>query len=276
MTNMTPSATVPPPPPGSARSADGRGTDERWAAAPWSVLDAVGALVVTVVVVVAATVGLRAAVPADPPPWAAGLLIPVPLVVLAVVTVVWVHVRYSAAGHLAGPVRGRLRDWLGGFAAGIGAFVAVNVVLGLLVQALAALMGVDLPEPQEQLRRLAADPGLAPWVLGSAVLVAPVAEEVYFRGMLFQAVRRRHRALLAIAVSGSVFAVAHVAQEATGAAGLLVFALILPVGFFLGWLFEWRGTLAAPIAAHAGFNLATAAVLFVAASEGLLAAALVR
>jgi uncharacterized protein len=234
------------------------------AAVPWTLVDAIGIIAVTAVTTVSVIFGVVVlALLQVPTQLLIPVLMPLPLILLGLVTVIWVQVRYRAARRLMGPRPARAREWLLGLGIGVGAFLAVNIGLGLLLQLLAAVAGVDVPQPQEGARDAIADPQLLPWLVLSAVLVAPVAEELFFRGLLFQSLRRRMRAWWAIAVSGVVFAAAHIFQELGGGAGPVAFILILPLGVLLGWLFERRGTLALPIAVHAAFNLVTVGILAV-------------
>jgi uncharacterized protein len=229
---------------------------------PWTVLDAVGVLAVTVAVsgVLVVAFGFISAAGVLPEALAP-VLLPLPLLVLAGTTLAWLRVRAGSVRPLGGPRRLRAREWLVGAGWGVGGFVAVNLALGVALQLAAELVGIELPQPQEQVRDMAADPTLIPWLLLSAVVVAPVAEELYFRGMLYQALRRRMRTAGAVGLSAILFAGAHILQEVTGLAGVVVFVLILPLGVLLGWLFERRGNLAAPIAVHVTFNLVTASIM---------------
>jgi len=84
-----------------------------------------------------------------------------------------------------------------------------------------------------------------------AVIVAPVAEEVFFRGLL-QSVMLNvwRRRWLAIAVSAGAFAIIHQSQPHAIPA---LFALAV----ILGYTYERSGSLVPPIAIHALFNLKT-------------------
>jgi uncharacterized protein len=239
---------------------------------PWGLLDCVGVLGVTVVAVVilANVLGVATAL-LDLPEGTDIVLLPLPLATLAVVTLVWVHVRHRAVGRLTGPARGGLREWLVGAGLGLLGFFVVNVGISLIVQIGAGLVGVELPEPQPELREAAADAAMLPWLILSAIIVAPLAEELYFRGMVHQALRGPLGRWGAIVLSAVIFAAAHVLAEPTWAGGALVFALILPLGVLLGWVFERRGTLVTPIVIHAVFNAVTMALMVAAAGDGMLA-----
>ena len=76
----------------------------------------------------------------------------------------------------------------------------------------------------------------------TVVLVAPVAEELYFRAFLFRAARPRLGVLAAALLSGALFAVFH-----ANLAVLLPFTL---VGALFAWGFEASGSLWTSIVAH--------------------------
>jgi membrane protease YdiL (CAAX protease family) len=89
------------------------------------------------------------------------------------------------------------------------------------------------------------------------VLVAPVCEELFFRGLVFKGLRRRYGFGISAALSGLVFGLAHLEQAIPGPwqnAFLLVGVLAL-VGVGLALIYERRGTIAANMAAHSAFNV---------------------
>jgi uncharacterized protein len=168
---------------------------------------------------------------------------------LAGFTLLWVAVRHRGWVPALG-LRSRraARDvsvgaWAGALVFGVAAFL----VLPLLQFAWRAVTG-DPPPPINQ-PILPLDPTPAQIVLGvgSVVIGAPVAEEIFFRGFLFGSLRARLRFLPAAAISGAVFALFHVQP--------LLIAVMVFVGIALAYLFDRRGSLAVPIAAHAIFNL---------------------
>jgi len=80
-----------------------------------------------------------------------------------------------------------------------------------------------------------------------AVVWAPIVEEAVFRGSYFRHLRSRWGVLVAAVVSAIVFGVMHPYP----------FFLLLPVitlGFIFALLREWRGSLIAPMTAHALHN----------------------
>ena len=89
-----------------------------------------------------------------------------------------------------------------------------------------------------------------PLVLGLtlvlACLVGPIAEEIFFRGVLYAALRTRTSRFWAMAASGSLFAVVH-----TNPVGFLP---ILLLGCVLADLYERTGSLLASITVHIMHN----------------------
>ncbi len=92
--------------------------------------------------------------------------------------------------------------------------------------------------------------GSGPGGLGIALLlggvVAPVAEEVFFRGYLYAGLRTRLGLGWGLAISGAIFALAH------GIPG--VFPPIFLMGVMLALLYELTGLLWPSIALHAAIN----------------------
>lgn len=80
----------------------------------------------------------------------------------------------------------------------------------------------------------------------SAIVLAPVAEEILFRGVLYPALRQRGHPQIALIASSLLFALIHI--NAMTFAPLFLFAVIL------AWLVEKTDGLIAPIAAHVVFN----------------------
>ena len=80
----------------------------------------------------------------------------------------------------------------------------------------------------------------------AAIVLAPVAEEVLFRGVLYRALYDRGHPHLALWGTALLFAAVH-----GNAAGFLAFLFI---GVAMAWLYRRTGSLLAPIATHMLFN----------------------
>ena len=135
-------------------------------------------------------------------------------------------------------------DVLTGVGAGFGALVAGVIAIALTIAVVEAITG----------RRPDVSGGLesvhGPWLVLEAlmaVLVAPVCEETFFRGFLFQGLRIRLRFLPAAVISGTFFAFAHVEP--------IRFFGLATMGTLLAGVFERRRTLVSSIAAHATINV---------------------
>ncbi len=93
-------------------------------------------------------------------------------------------------------------------------------------------------------------------MIGLAVFIGPIVEEVLFRGVVFGSLRKKSR-FLAFAVSMAVFALYHVWQFALVAMDwkmLLYVIQYLPVGYALGWLYEKTSCIWMCIALHMMIN----------------------
>ena len=99
------------------------------------------------------------------------------------------------------------------------------------------------------------DAGQPAWVVAGlwtgAVAIAPLAEELFFRGLLqtFLVGIARNR-WLAIGLTSVVFGIVHISQPHT----ILALAAL---GVLIGYAYERTGSLVAPIMIHAVFNLKT-------------------
>jgi membrane protease YdiL (CAAX protease family) len=164
----------------------------------------------------------------------------------------WVRrVSRTPARDLGLPPRGeRARTFWVGVPAGVVLYlIAVGVRLALQA-VLAASTGRELVPPT-QLPEGMSDAGIAVAAV-LAILVAPVTEELFFRGLLFRSLRR-YGFLAAALISGVVFGAVHLVG-APALDGLLLQAPLAVVGFGLAWVAERWGLVAA-IGAHVCFNL---------------------
>ena len=89
-----------------------------------------------------------------------------------------------------------------------------------------------------------------------AGLIAPVCEELLFRGLLLRALRRRFSPVLAVTISALVFALAHPALDPHWGTFVIVPALF-GLGAVSGAIAVRRGDLSVSIMLHIGFNFLT-------------------
>ena len=153
--------------------------------------------------------------------------------------------------------RGRLRDDFG-FGVRLADASALLVGAGfqvVLTLALLPLIQLTGREETQELVRLAEENQnillSAAIVLGAGVL-APVIEELLFRGLLLRALLRRMSPEAAVFVSALAFALAHLAGDPHA---LPAFPALAALGVVLGVVALRTGSLSRPILIHAGFNL---------------------
>jgi uncharacterized protein len=235
---------------------------------PWSVSDAIVVLAVWLLAIIFigsfAVFGLQRLFPATPPE---AFNLAVTQLFLIVTVLAYVRVRYpDALPRLFGPVRPSSAAVLAGLGAGFVALVVFAFGLGNLLQLIANATQSELPEVQEGFRELATQESAAPLLVFGAVVIGPFAEELFYRGMLFPALRRRLPLWPAMGLSGVLFGISHLQTTLQGY--LLVLIIIIPLGMFLAWIYERRGTLVVPVLAHAVFNLVQ--VVFLIRSGGQL------
>jgi len=101
----------------------------------------------------------------------------------------------------------------------------------------------------------------------TAGLIAPIGEELLYRGVIAQAWARQSSARRAILFSAIVFAFAHTLTVGGTSVGdalsvaAVAFIVRLPLGIALGWLWIRRRSIVATIALHAAYNLAIVAIV---------------
>jgi len=148
----------------------------------------------------------------------------------------------ALAGARFLPERGLLRSVALGIGIGIPAWLGAQL-LSVLVTSLLGGLGIepDLGLAESALNRA------EPWVLVTAlVVVAPVAEEIFFRGIAFNAWEREYGTSRAIYGTAALFAIIH--------GSVFALAPIFLLGLVLALLYRRTRSLPATIALHATFN----------------------
>jgi CAAX protease family protein len=148
---------------------------------------------------------------------------------------------------------GRILEAIGlGMGAAIPGLLAVSIIGAVVSTLLGGIQAPDIvPAAQSTLE-------VAILVLG-AVIVAPLGEELFFRGFALTAWLRDLGPWPALVRSAVFFGLVHIfdIRSDTFDEGLrqaiLTISEIVPLAFLLGWLFLRRG-IAASMAAHATFN----------------------
>ncbi|HUG86355.1 MAG TPA: type II CAAX endopeptidase family protein, partial [Euzebya sp.] len=220
---------------------------------PWDWWDAIGIYVVWLVLSISAGFTILSFVAAESDEALVAQTL-ITLVLLIVTTGGWVVLLGLSAGvpdalrRAFGVKRVTGRDLLLGMGYGVGAFVVVQVGLGVAITQLIEATGREVPLVQQAVQEAVRGVSAASLTITFAVAVlAPIGEELLFRGVLYQALAKHLTGLSAISLSGVAFGVSH--REP------LVIALTFPLGMALAWMLRRHGTLVVPILAHSVFNV---------------------
>ncbi len=141
--------------------------------------------------------------------------------------------------------------------------VPVGLAVGLVTQLAAVPLlywpifrifgDLDVEGPARELSELAVGPSDAALLVVMTVVMAPISEEVFFRGLLQGALRDRLGPVWAVAIASVAFGITHFQ--------LVQFPALVLVGAVNGLLVLRTGRLGPALWSHAGFNAITVAVL---------------
>lgn len=153
----------------------------------------------------------------------------------------------------------RLKEAAIGYGLGLCLYPAVAIVAGLVLTPLFQLFSDESVSAPEQIGS-----GLSVaskvLVVVLAIVVAPVTEELFFRGLLYRSIRDRRGFWAGAIVSSLLFGLSHYVASPWQDAVLLQSVMTF-TGLGLCAIYEWRANLFANIAAHMAFN--TIGVLFI-------------
>jgi CAAX protease family protein len=241
---------LPVTPTAGAGARHAQGARAAFATVPWSSRDVWFGVLASVVVVGIAFGLLFVLAALLPEPsldlWAA--LVPTLFELLFLVPVWWFSVRkYHAPLTTLGFVR--FRPSL--LAVGVGLLIATyifNGVYSYLLSTFGLQMQTDLTPVFEQLS--------SPWPLVVAVvIVAPVVEEVFFRGFVFAGLRTRYDWRWAAVISSALFAAAHMQ--------LTFFIPAFILGGLFAYLYQKSGSVWPSMIIHALVNALAMAAVYV-------------
>jgi membrane protease YdiL (CAAX protease family) len=181
--------------------------------------------------------------------------IPIKLIAVAAMQFAWLATALviAYAGFPLGLARGlglSARHWIYDSLRAVVAVLAVLPMTSLALVVSQWLMGQQKHEMLQILERL---PQLGlQWKLllaFSAIVLAPVTEEIFFRG-LCQSVLRKYlkRPWAAVLITAALFAAMHATSELPALPALMI------LGIVLGYNYERTGRLWAPILIHSMFN----------------------
>ena len=211
----------------------------------WTLLDLVAVAVSTVAIGALVLIALRAlllgtTVAAQIPDLALNLGVGGLIYVVALLmTSIWIVRRGRGSWREIG-FRGTSPWWL---LLVFGLFIVQYLAL-VIASALTQLVVGTFENPQ-----IAAltDPAGFSWINFTVVftvgaIIAPIVEEVLFRGLLYQWLRKHTSVIVAVLLSAAIFSVAHVVP--------VLFPALFVVGIVLALAFEWSQSLWVAIALH--------------------------
>jgi membrane protease YdiL (CAAX protease family) len=243
--HLHPVPAAPPPPTTEAPRPEG---------ASWSWVEAVGVYVVAFLIAGMLSLPVLNAFDEDSDLANMTATVVAALVIIAIL-VGWLSVYHRGwVGVMRLPERGRWgSEILAGVLFGLGLYVvAVVLVGGLLLILLNALSGEQVQAPEQVPQGLSAV-GIVVTTL-YAIVIAPFGEELFFRGVLFRTLRDRHGLKIGLLGTAVGFGLIHFIPGDAVDAALLMLVMAF-TGASLGYLYERRGTIVAPIAAHMTFNV---------------------
>ncbi|MCS7001494.1 MAG: CPBP family intramembrane metalloprotease [Dehalococcoidia bacterium] len=138
--------------------------------------------------------------------------------------------------------------------AALGALIAgysVQIAYGVALQTL----GLGQTDPQGIAQLVGSTPGSLALALVAGAVVAPIAEETFFRGLVLPGLQTRLGTIGAVIVSSLLFALAHIIPQ--------VFLPIFALGVLLAVLRLTYHSVYPAIAVHAAFNTVALILVFV-------------
>lgn len=142
-----------------------------------------------------------------------------------------------------------------------------QIVIALLFLPLSELLFPDGETPQEVVDLIAgaSSLGVKLALIAAAVVLAPVTEELIFRGVLLKTLQPRGKGF-ALVVSAAVFSGAHILGldlDRLWQSAVVVLPPLFILGLVLAWVTQRSGRLGPAIMLHSGWNLLAAFVLLV-------------
>ncbi|MFB3738005.1 MAG: lysostaphin resistance A-like protein [Candidatus Velamenicoccus archaeovorus] len=139
-----------------------------------------------------------------------------------------------------------------GFGFGALLYPAITIGVGFVVTIVFSAISGQQAEPPQQVPSHLTAAGVIVSIL-YGVVIAPVHEELFFRGILFRSLRDRYGFAVGAGGSGVAFGLIHYLPGAWYDSVLLMTVMVF-TGVALAWLYDRRGNVVANMAAHAMFN----------------------
>lgn len=136
-------------------------------------------------------------------------------------------------------------------------YLVLGAIMAVALLGLQNLLPMPKQTPIEQLFRTAS----GAWVMAVfGVCIAPLVEELFFRGLLFPVLAKKTNIVSSVLLTAFLFALIHASQLGKAWAPVLVLFL---VGVSLTVVRWWARSVAAAVLVHIGYNLTLFSLLFV-------------
>jgi len=254
---------LPPPPPGAPAHGPGDLPAVRWGA--WEAIGVffVGNLVIAQVVVGTVVLGVMGVGSGQPieglPQIVATVAADVAFLGAMLVWLTWRTRDWRSRVGITFGAKG-LRDASVGF--GLGALlylVIVGVVAVSLLWLFRRVFCADVAPPEQIPGGLTINAKILTAFL--ALVLAPITEELFYRGIFYRSLRDRHGVVVGAVVSGLLFGASHVV-DAPWRDVVFLQTLMVFTGVGLALIYERRANLVADIAAHVAFNVIGIVIIF--------------
>lgn len=138
------------------------------------------------------------------------------------------------------------------FLDGVVGFLASIIPVALMLALTYSLRTPDNQHPFLKLLQADGTPETAAWLLLTAVVVAPIKEELIFRVMLQDGLARRIGSAPAIAITSVLFCLVHGFPDSLA---------LFPLALILGYVYDRRQSILSVVLIHALFNLTNITIL---------------
>ena len=254
---------LPPPPPGEPEHGPGDLPAVRWG--PWQAIAVfvVGNLViaqVAVATIVLLAMGVGAGEPIEGlPQIVATVAADLAFFGAMLVWLTWKTRDWRSRVGITFGAKG-LRDASVGFGLGALLYLVIGVVVAVpLLWLFRRVFGADVAPPEQIPGGLSINAKILTAFL--ALALAPITEELFYRGIFYRSLRDRHGVVVGALVSGLLFGASHVV-DAPWRDVVFLQTLMVFTGVGLALIYERRANLVADIAAHVAFNVIGIVIIF--------------
>lgn len=173
-------------------------------------------------------------------------------VINVAILVFWVNRSHPTWREVIGWPKDPWPEVRSGFLYGLVLYPVIVFVVGVIIALLLQSVSGESVEAPEQIPSSMPAYGVIVSIL-YAVVIAPIHEELFFRGILYRTLADRYTFIVGGLGSGVAFGLIHYIPGEWQDSVLLM-SVMVATGFALAWIYRRRGNLLAPIVAHTTFN----------------------